>query len=726
MNIYESQIRERENYDRQYTERAFDELAASVSSGGNAWEFISDAAEGTDGAAVACLKYLKVQPGWVPDSVSDPEERIDWLCRPSGTMYRKVTLTGKWYRSACGAMMGVLSDGEATALLPRRTGGYSYIDPRSGIPVRIRKKNAEMIRPEGILFYKPLPAGSIGKAELFTYIRQLILGTDILRLFLYVLAITLLGLLPAMMNHMIFSGVIPGGQTGVMIPIGLFLLGAGVSTVILGASKTLFVSRMGQKVTMMSQAAFYSRILSMPGTFFKAYEPGDLANRVRSMSEILMMGITAALESGASVILSVIFVIQIYHYAPKLALPALLIAVVQIALIAIVTKMGAGYRLRAMDAAMRLSGTEEALLAGQQKIKLAGAEDRAFAKWAHRYSEYARFTYNVPLIIRSIPVCIMLLGMLGNIWIYFRAGMDEGLTVSGYMAFSVAFGQITGVIGMVGTVSVQIARIKALYPLMRPILEAEPEIRAESMGVEKLSGRIEVADASFRYHPNAPYIFEHLSFTVKPGEYVGIVGRSGCGKTTVLQLLLGMEKPERGTVFYDNYDVSTVDTKSLRRQLGVVTQDGKLFAGDIFNNITIASPKAGMEDAWEAAEIAGIADDIRKMPMGMQTIISEGSGGISGGQRQRLLIARAVCQKKKILLFDEATSALDNVTQKHVSDQLSKLSCTRIVIAHRLSTVKNCDRILVLDHGGIAEQGSYEELMQRKGLFYELVKRQQL
>ena len=187
-----------------------------------------------------------------------------------------------------------------------------------------------------------------------------------------------------------------------------------------------------------------------------------------------------------------------------------------------------------------------------------------------------------------------------------------------------------------------------------------------------------------------------------------------------------MEKPERGTVFYDNYDVSTVDTKSLRRHLGVVTQDGKLFAGDILNNITIASPKAGIEDAWEAAEIAGIADDIRKMPMGMQTIISEGSGGISGGQRQRLLIARAVCQKKKILLFDEATSALDNVTQKHVSDQLSKFSCTRIVIAHRLSTVKNCDRILVLDHGGIAEQGSYEELMQLQGLFYELVKRQQL
>ena len=726
MNIYESQILERENYDRQFTERAFDELAASVSSGGDAWEFISADAEGTDRATVACLKYLKIQPGWVPESVKDPEERIDWLCRPSGTMYRKVTLIGKWYRSACGAMLGVLSDGEMTALLPRRAGGYSYIDPRTGIPVRINKKNAEMIQQEAVLFYKPFPAGPVGKTELFSYIRQLIRGADIVRLFLYVLAITLLGLLPAMIYNMVFSNVIPGGQTGAMIPIGLFLLGAGISTAILGASKTLFVARLGQKVTMMSQAAFYSRILSMPAGFFKAYEPGDLAGRVRSMSEILMMGITAALESGATVFLSVIFVIQIYHYAPTLALPAFLITVVQIAMIIILTKLGARYRLRAMEAATRLSGTEESLLSGQQKIKLSGAEDRAFAKWAHRYSEYARYTYKVPLIIRSVPVCIMLVGMLGTIWIYYRAGMDEELTVSGYMAFSIAFGQITGVISMVATVAEQIVRIKSLYPLMRPILEAEPEVRTESMGVEKLSGRIEVADASFRYHPNAPYIFEDLSFTVKPGEYVGIVGRSGCGKTTVLQLLLGMEKPERGTVFYDNYDVSTVDPKSLRRHLGVVTQGGRLFAGDILNNITIASPKAGIEDAWEAAEIAGIAEDIRKMPMGMQTIISEWGGGISGGQRQRILIARAVCQKKKILLFDEATSALDNVTQRHVSEQLAKLSCTRIVIAHRLSTVKDCDRILVLDQGRIAEQGNYEELMQRQGLFYELVKRQQL
>jgi ABC-type bacteriocin/lantibiotic exporter with double-glycine peptidase domain len=193
-----------------------------------------------------------------------------------------------------------------------------------------------------------------------------------------------------------------------------------------------------------------------------------------------------------------------------------------------------------------------------------------------------------------------------------------------------------------------------------------------------------------------------------------------------MRILLGFEKPERGTVFYSPYDARRIDLRSLRQHIGVVMQDGQLFMGDIASNITISTPTATIDDAWEAAEIAGIADDIRRMPMGMQTIISEGGGGISGGQRQRLMIARAVCGKRKILMLDEATSALDNKTQRHVADSLEALKCTRVVIAHRLSTVRHCDRILLVDGGRIAEEGTYDELIARNGLFAELVRRQQL
>ena len=240
-------------------------------------------------------------------------------------------------------------------------------------------------------------------------------------------------------------------------------------------------------------------------------------------------------------------------------------------------------------------------------------------------------------------------------------------------------------------------------------------------------GGLRVPDsAQFSYSEDGPIILDNLTFSVRPGEYVALVGKSGCGKSTILRLLLGFETPDSGSVFYGPYDVQDVNLRSLRHQIGTVLQDGKLFMGDIASNITISTPSATLDDAWEAAEIAGVADDIRKMPMGMQTLVTEGGGGVSGGQRQRLMIARAVCGKRRILIFDEATSALDNITQKHVIESLDKLNCTRIVVAHRLSTVRHCDRILVMDHGTIAEEGTYEELIEKDGLFAELVRRQRL
>ena len=223
-----------------------------------------------------------------------------------------------------------------------------------------------------------------------------------------------------------------------------------------------------------------------------------------------------------------------------------------------------------------------------------------------------------------------------------------------------------------------------------------------------------------------PYVIDGMSLKIRAGEYVAIVGTTGCGKSTLMRLLLGFEKPERGAIYYDGRDMAGLDLGSLRRRIGAVTQNGSLFQGDIYSNIVISAPQLSLEEAWAAAELAGIADDIRAMPMGMQTLISEGQGGISGGQKQRLMIARAVAPKPKILIFDEATSALDNRTQKQVSEALDSLKCTRIVIAHRLSTIRNCDRILVLDGGRILEDGTYDQLIEKNGFFAELVERQRL
>jgi ABC-type bacteriocin/lantibiotic exporter with double-glycine peptidase domain len=285
---------------------------------------------------------------------------------------------------------------------------------------------------------------------------------------------------------------------------------------------------------------------------------------------------------------------------------------------------------------------------------------------------------------------------------------------------------VMGAFSSLTSIALSIAGIRPVLEMAEPILKAEPEVAADKEMVTKVSGSIEVSHVSFRYEENTPYVLKDLSLRIKAGEYVAIVGRTGCGKSTLIRLLLGFEKPETGAVYYDRRDLASLDPRSLRKQIGVVIQNGQLFQGDIFSNITISAPQLTLADAWEAAETAGIAQDIRDMPMGMQTVISEGQGGVSGGQKQRLMIARAIVGRPRILIMDEATSALDNLTQKKVTDSLDALDCTRIVIAHRLSTIRSCDRIIALDKGRIVESGTYEELMERGGFFADLVKRQQI
>ena len=304
--------------------------------------------------------------------------------------------------------------------------------------------------------------------------------------------------------------------------------------------------------------------------------------------------------------------------------------------------------------------------------------------------------------------------------------VKNSVSIADYYSFNTAYGMVTGAFMSLSGIALTAAQIKPVLDMIKPILEAVPEIAEGKQVITRVSGAVELNNVSFRYGENLPWVLDDLSLKIRPGQYVAIVGRTGCGKSTLMRLLLGFERPQKGAVYYDGRDLETIDLKSLRRKTGVVMQNGKLFQGDIYSNIVISAPWLSVADAWEAAELAGIADDIRRMPMGMHTLISEGSGGISGGQRQRLMIARAIAPRPRILMLDEATSALDNLTQKTVSDSLDSLRCTRIVIAHRLSTIRQCDRIIVLDQGRIVEDGTYDELLAAGGAFAELVARQRL
>ena len=428
---------------------------------------------------------------------------------------------------------------------------------------------------------------------------------------------------------------------------------------------------------------------------------------------------------GLGSLMSLLYVTQIFHYAPALVWPSVLIILSTVVVSVAASLIQVGVSRKKMKLSAEETGMTYAMLNGIQKIRLSGSEKRVFARWGRLYARSASLEYNPPAFVKLNKLIVTAISLAGTIALYYLA-VSTHVADSEYYAFTAAYGRLSGAFAALTGIAVSVASIRPVLEMAEPILKAEPEVAAEKQTVSCLSGHIEMSHVTFRYDENTPYILNDLSLNIRPGEYVAIVGRTGCGKSTLVRLLLGFEKPEKGAVFYDRHDLNSLDPRSLRRHIGVVIQNGQLFQGDIFANIAISAPQLTLDEAWEAAETAGIAQDIREMPMGMQTVISEGQGGISGGQKQRLMIARAIAPKPRILIFDEATSALDNKTQKQVSDALDRLKCTRVVIAHRLSTIRNCDRILVMENGAIIEEGNYEQLIARGGYFAELVARQRL
>jgi ABC-type bacteriocin/lantibiotic exporter with double-glycine peptidase domain len=505
-----------------------------------------------------------------------------------------------------------------------------------------------------------------------------------------------------------------------ILPIGALLFGVICSQALIKATSSIVGAKLMLKLQVQVEAAVYARVMLLPPSFFRRYAPGDLAHRVSSVSLFVELASKSVLNVGLTCAFSLLYVAQIFTFASELAVPALAVAVLQVAAVLLALTFTVKYNRVQMRQKTKLSGVVPALLRGVPKLKVAGAEKRAFSFWARRYAGMSKALYGRPALLLAAPALIPLIAVAGTLAFYGIAATGS-VSAADYMAFNYAFGMVSGAITALAAAIPQQARIAPLLEMVEPILKAEPETLSNKRQVTRLEGAIEVSSLSFRYDPNLPLVLDGMSFKIMPGEYVAIVGASGCGKSTLLRCLLGFEQPTSGAVFYDGQDLSAVDARSVRRNVGVVMQNGDLFAGDLFSNITIMNPHATIDEAWEAAELAGIADDIRKMPMGMQTLVSEGGRGVSGGQRQRLLIARAVCGKPRVLMLDEATSALDNVTQRHVSDALASLNCTRIVIAHRLSTIRDCDEIIVLDHGHVVERGTHDELYAKGGAYTELV-----
>ena len=725
MGWFDEQIKQRRKNDEEIFSEAFVDIADAIL--GTNKRFSDDGNDEREfGAISEILKYYKVKPRQIPDSAKTLSDRLEYLLRPNGIMQRSINLEKGWYKDGIGAVLGTRKDdGSTVAFIPKGISGYMYFNADSGKWESINARNESLFEEEAICFYKPFPLKKLTLPSLMKYIIETLSVSDFVLVILSTLAATAVGLLGPKLNNLLMGTVVDSKDYQLLMGITVFMLSVSISSMLINGISSMLMARINTKITISVQAAAMMRVLSLPADFFKKYSAGDLSSRAHYIQSLCSMLVSATLSTGLTSIFSLAYITQIFQYAPALVLPALGVIFATILLSLITTFCQMKYTKKQMELSAEENGMSYSMITGVQKIRLSGAEKRMFARWSKLYAEQLRVAYNPPLFLRANNAIGAIISLGGMILMYYMA-VRSHVGVAEYYAFNTAYGMVSGAFMSIASIATTVAQFKPTIEMVKPIMDTVPEIAEGKPVIERLSGGVELSNVSFRYNEGTPNIIDNLSLKIRPGQYIAIVGATGCGKSTLLRLLLGFEKPQKGAVYYDGKDIAGIDLKSLRRKIGVVMQHGKLFQGDIFSNIVISAPHLTMDEAWEVAEMAGIADDIRKMPMGMHTMISEGSGGISGGQRQRIMIARAIAPKPKIIMLDEATSALDNITQKIVSESLDSLKCTRIVIAHRLSTIRECDRIIYLENGKIIEDGTYDELIALNGKFAELVERQRL
>lgn len=672
---------------------------------------------------------LKATRSPAESGAAPPGERLRRLCAASHVRSRKVILRGDWWRRDAGPVIGlrrVPGDDRLrpVALLPTSPKSYDAIDPVGGDRVAVDRTYAETIEGEAFMLYPPLPEGRIGRLDLLLFALR---GrrNDLRTILLMGIGGGLLSLLVPIVTGQIFGRVIPSADRLQLLHLTLALVAGALGSALFQVTRSIAVLRIGGKFDGYLQPAVWDRLLQLPAGFFRRYTVGDLVQRSMGIEAIRGALTGNVTTSVLAAVFSVFSFAILFYYSWPLALLATGLVGLLLVITAALAWLQLRHQRRLLELRGRISSLLFGLIHGVSKLRVAGAEPRAYALWADRFAEQRLLTVKAQRVANVQATVNGSYAVVSSLAIFAVAALSlrADLAVADFLAFNAAFGQFqAAALTSIALVPTLLTLIPS-YERLVPILETPAELDSTKAEAGELQGDIELSHVSFRYELAGPLVLDDVCLRARPGELIALVGRSGSGKSTCLRLLLGFEEPLSGSIYFDGQDLSSLDLHSVRRQIGVVLQRGRPMVGDIYSNI-VGSANLGMEAAWEAARMAGLAEDIDAMPMGMHTVVSEGAGTFSGGQMQRLLIARAIVHRPRLLLFDEATSALDNRTQQIVARSIERLKATRFIVAHRLSTIRNADRIYVLDRGRVVEEGSYEELLAAGGLFPSLAKRQ--
>ena len=730
----DAELQARYQYEVGSVKEAVRQLASVVSVGGAGGPLrVEPAAPSLDTLVRTCevlgeaqgIRFRRPPPssGW---QKNDPVVEI---AHASRVLVREVRLEGPWWQSEGASLLGFAGEGEnvhPVALLALPGGRYRLVDLVSGRDTRVDGQIASELRPVAYQFYRALPERSLRPGELFFWIRRTS-RSDVARIGLAGMLSAALACTIPVGTSFLIGKAIPHGLERQVVNVGLWLVLATLGAAVYQFARTVAMLRLEGRVDSDLQGAVMGRLLTLRPEFFRRYTSGDLGQRVLAFNDIRELVTGSNLEALMGAVFSVFSFAVMFYYAPDLAFLASLLTLGMFAVLVWTGTILVSRGHRIADLEGELSSTVLQLLKAISKIRVAGAEGRAFAQWASRYAEQRR----LELQNRTIQASLAALRGAFPVFTTFcffavlSARGFEHTSSSGFLAFFTAFGQFQGaILGFAGAIS-SLLNILPLARRARPIVTAELEVGENRPDPGVLEGSLKLEGVSFRYQADGPHVLRGVTIVAHPGEFVAVVGPSGAGKSTLLRLLLGFERPEQGSVLYDGQDLAHVDVQAVRRQIGTVLQDGKLMVGDIFHNI-VGNTLFSVEDAWEAARLAGIEDDIRALPMGMHTILMEDAAAFSGGQRQRLMLARAIVGKPRYLFLDEATSALDAVVQARVTHNLEQLKTTRVVIAHRLSTIRKADRIYVMVDGRVAQVGTFEELVNQSGPFADLARRQMI
>jgi ATP-binding cassette subfamily C protein len=673
----------------------------------------------------------------VPHPGVDPkagfEQRIMGIAKASRLRIRQVALRDDWWNHDHGPILARTDEtDDPVALIPKGPRTYQFFDVKSGASGTIDEQVAATLHPFGYVFYRVFPDGPQSAIDLIKFGANGLMQ-DLWTLVAMGIGVGLLGALTPFFTGKLFDTAIPEAERGLVFQFTIALFVGALVSAAFKITQSIAVVRIQGKMDYSLQAAVWDRLLNLPSTFFRDYSSGDLAERAAGVNDIRDMISGAGVGSILGSVSSVFYVALMFKYDAKMALLAMFLTAVFVTVTTTANYLQLRHQRTMLTLQGKITGLVLQLVGGVWKLRVSGAENHSFKIWARDYSSQRRLEFKIGRIQNVVEVFNSGFPVLSSMAIFFvlvkfiegaaRAGSPPPLSTGEFVAFTSAYTAFQTAMQSLSEASLQMLKIVPTYERLRPIITTEAETDESRSHPGTLKGEIEVAHVTFRYTEDGPLILNDMTLTIKPGEFVAFVGGSGCGKSTLMRLMLGFEVPERGSVYYDGQDLGSLDLREVRTQIGVVLQNSQLLPADIFRNI-VGTSSLTIDDAWEAARLAGLDVDIEDMPMGMHTYVSEGGGGLSGGQRQRLMIARALVRRPRILFFDEATSALDNRSQAQVTESMERLQATRIVIAHRLSTIINADRICYLEAGKVAEVGSYEELMELDGLFAQLARRQ--